>query len=100
MENNFKVSVYSRKKDQNETFKKKLKKILIEKAKYPIEKVEFMLKNLSVTIDLNDAKDNFLIIEAVIESIEVKKGYFKELDVICDENTILQLIHPLFQLQS
>lgn len=88
LENNFKVSVYSRKKDQNETFLKKLKKVLIEKAKHPIEKVEIMLKNLSVTTDLNDAKDNFLIIEAVVESIDIKKEYFKRLDVICDENTI------------
>lgn len=48
-----------------------------------------ILARLKGTIDLNDAKDCELVIEAAVENLELKKQIFKELDVICPPDTIL-----------
>ncbi|MBT4218130.1 MAG: 3-hydroxybutyryl-CoA dehydrogenase, partial [Flavobacteriales bacterium] len=48
------------------------------------------LSNISTNTDLTDAvKDADLVIEAATENIDVKLKIFKQLDEICDENTIL-----------
>lgn len=52
------------------------------------EKVE-ILKKLSATIDLKEAMDCDLVIEAITENIDIKKKLFKELDYICKKETIL-----------
>ena len=48
------------------------------------------LSNISTNTDLTDAvKDADLVIEAATENIDIKLKIFKQLDEICDENTIL-----------
>ena len=48
------------------------------------------LSNISTNTDLTDAvKDADLVIEAATENIDVKLKIFKQLDEICDYNTIL-----------
>ncbi|MAX68874.1 MAG: 3-hydroxybutyryl-CoA dehydrogenase [Flavobacteriales bacterium] len=48
------------------------------------------LFNISTNTDLTDAvKDADLVIEAATENIDIKLKIFKQLDEICDDNTIL-----------
>jgi len=47
-----------------------------------------ILSNIKTTTSLKDCKDADLIIEAVIEKEDIKKHIFKELDILCDEETL------------
>ena len=47
-----------------------------------------ILSNIKTTTSLEDCKDADLIIEAVIEKEDIKKQLFKELDILCDEETL------------
>ena len=47
-----------------------------------------ILSNIKITTSLEDCKDADLIIEAVIEKEDIKKHIFKELDTICNDETI------------
>lgn len=47
-----------------------------------------ILSNIKTTTSLKDCKDADLIIEAVIENEDLKKKIFKELDILCDEETV------------
>ena len=47
-----------------------------------------ILSNIKTTASLKDCKDADLIIEAVIEKEDIKKQLFKELDILCDEETV------------
>ena len=49
---------------------------------------ERILSNIKITTSLEDCKDADLIIEAVIEKEDIKKQLFKELDILCDEETL------------
>ncbi|MBO3446056.1 3-hydroxybutyryl-CoA dehydrogenase [Clostridium sp. CCUG 7971] len=60
----------------------------VEKAKITEEEKNETLSRLSKTIDLEEAKDCDLIIEAIVENMQIKKQLFKELDKICKEETI------------
>jgi 3-hydroxybutyryl-CoA dehydrogenase len=63
---------------------------LISKEKISEEDKNNTLSNISTNTDLNDAvRDADLVIEAATENIDVKLKIFKQLDEICDENTIL-----------
>ncbi|MFI3249436.1 MAG: 3-hydroxyacyl-CoA dehydrogenase NAD-binding domain-containing protein [Eubacteriales bacterium] len=46
------------------------------------------LKGLKFTFDLNDAKGQDLIIEAIVERMDTKKEYFSKLEDICGPETI------------
>ncbi len=52
------------------------------------DKAEAMSR-IKTTLDMKDAKDADLIIEAAPEELELKKNIFKQLDEICPEHTIL-----------
>jgi 3-hydroxybutyryl-CoA dehydrogenase len=67
---------------------KNLEKLVLKEKVKELEKNE-MLKRLSATTDLKEARDCDLVIEAIVENIEVKKSLFKELDYICKKETIL-----------
>ena len=47
-----------------------------------------ILSNIKTTTSLKDCKDADLIIEAVIEKEDIKKHIFKELDILCDKETL------------
>ena len=47
-----------------------------------------ILSNIKTTASLKDCKDADLIIEAVIEKEDVKKQIFKEMDILCDKETL------------
>ena len=68
--------------------KKNLEK-KVAKGKIPEEQKNDMLSRVSFTLELADAKDCDLVVEAAIEVLDIKKGIFKELDEICKPETIL-----------
>ena len=59
------------------------------KGRFTAEKVEAMMGALTPTLALEDLADCDLIIEAVYESMEVKKEVFGKLDAICKPGAIL-----------
>lgn len=61
----------------------------LSKEKITKEQHDAALANLSTTIDLKDASDCDLVVEAVFENLDVKKEVFGELDKICPDHTIL-----------
>ena len=52
------------------------------------EKTE-IISRIKTTLDMNDARDADLVIEAAPEVIDLKKSIFKQLDEICKEDAIL-----------
>jgi len=52
------------------------------------EKEEIM-SHIKTTLDMNDAKDADLVIEAAPEVIDLKRNIFKQLDEICKDDAIL-----------
>ena len=59
------------------------------KGRFTIEKVETMMAALTPSLALEDLSDCDLIIEAVYESMDVKKEVFGKLDIICKPGAIL-----------
>ena len=62
--------------------KKNLEK-KVSKGKITEDQKNEMLSRVSFTLELADAKDCDLVVEAAIEVLDVKKDIFKELDTIC-----------------
>ncbi|CAN5563366.1 3-hydroxybutyryl-CoA dehydrogenase [soil metagenome] len=48
-----------------------------------------VLQNITTSVNIDDAKDCDLIIEAASENFEIKKSIFKKLDEICKKEAIL-----------
>lgn len=48
-----------------------------------------IMSRIKTTLDLNDAKDADIVIEAAPEVIELKKNIFKQLDEVCKADAIL-----------
>ena len=63
--------------------KRQLKKNIINQGE-----MNQILNNIQTTTDLNMCKDFDLIIEAIPEKFELKSSLFKELDKICNKNTV------------
>jgi len=62
----------------------------ISKGKITKEQAEAIVSRVKGTVDLKEAtKGAEVVIEAVIENMELKKGVYKELDQLCEEGTIL-----------
>lgn len=62
----------------------------VKKGKLEEDKVKEVLDNISTATDLKEAaKEAQLVVEAIFEDIELKKGLFKELDEICPSGAIL-----------
>ena len=59
------------------------------KGRFTTEQVEGMMGLLTPTLSLDDLADCDLIIEAVYESMDVKKDVFGKLDTICKAGAIL-----------
>jgi len=62
---------------------------LVKKDLISEDKKNKILLNIKKTTDKNDAKDCYLIIEAVVENIEIKRALFKELEQIASKGAIL-----------
>lgn len=61
---------------------------LVQKGKMTEETKAEIVSKFTTTTKLSDLKDCDLVIEAIVESVEIKKVVFKELDEVCDEKTI------------
>ena len=61
----------------------------VAKGKMTEEEKNAVLGRISYTLELADAKDCDLVVEAAIEVLDIKKSIFKELDEICKPETIL-----------
>jgi 3-hydroxyacyl-CoA dehydrogenase len=59
------------------------------KGRFTAEQVEGMMSLLTPTLSLDDLADCDLVIEAVYESMDVKKEVFGKLDAICKPGAIL-----------
>lgn len=69
----------------------KIKERLVKRVgegKLEISEKDRILSNIKTTASLKDCKDVDLIIEAVIENEDLKKKIFKELDTICNDETV------------
>lgn len=62
---------------------------LVEKGKIDQNAKDGIMGRIQKTIDLEDAKDSDLVVEAIIENMDVKKELFKNLDGVCKAETIL-----------
>lgn len=58
------------------------------KGKLDVQERERILANLSTSLNLEDAKDVDLVIEAAPEQMKIKKALFARLDLICKPNTL------------
>ncbi|AND42493.1 MULTISPECIES: 3-hydroxybutyryl-CoA dehydrogenase [Cytobacillus] len=61
----------------------------VEKERMTAEDMETVLKNVTASTDLQDAKNVELIIEAAVENMEIKTKIFSQLDEIAPEHAIL-----------
>ena len=61
----------------------------VAKGKITEEEKAAVLSRVSYTLELKDAADCDLVVEAAIEVLDIKKSIFKELDEICKPETIL-----------
>jgi 3-hydroxybutyryl-CoA dehydrogenase len=62
---------------------------MVKKEKITEEKKSEILGRIKATVNLQEAADCDLVVEAAIENMKIKKEIFAELDQICDEKTIL-----------
>ena len=60
----------------------------VSEGKLESREKDRILSNIKTTSNLKDCKDTDLIIEAVLEKEDIKKQIFKELDILCDEETV------------
>jgi len=61
---------------------------LSSKGKITTEQAAKILSNVLGTVDITEAKDCILIVEAAVENMEIKKTIFAELDKVCEKDTI------------
>lgn len=61
----------------------------VAKGKITEDEKNAVLGRISYTLELADAKDCDLVVEAAIEVLDIKKSIFKELDELCKPETIL-----------
>lgn len=61
----------------------------VEKGRMTEDEKEQVLSRITKSLDLNDASDVDLVIEAAVENMEIKQKIFKQLDEITPKHTIL-----------
>jgi 3-hydroxybutyryl-CoA dehydrogenase len=62
---------------------------MVAKGKMDAEKKDAIMAKITGTVDLAEAKDCDIVIEAAVEVMDIKKAIFKELDSICKPECIL-----------
>jgi 3-hydroxybutyryl-CoA dehydrogenase len=70
------------------TIEKSLDRMIKKGTLQETEKTDIMSK-IKTTIDMNDAKDADLVIEAAPEELDLKVNIFKQLDAICKDDAVL-----------
>jgi len=60
----------------------------VSEGKLEVMEKDRALSNIKVTARLEDCKNADLIIEAAAEKEEIKKGIYKELDILCPKETV------------
>ncbi len=70
------------------TIKKNLER-QAQKGKITADDVSATMGRLKPSLDMNDARDADIVIEAVFENMHVKEEIFRKLDAICKPETIL-----------
>jgi len=70
------------------TIKKSLDRMVSKGTMQESDKTALMSR-IKTTLDMNDAKDADLVIEAAPEELELKKNIFKQLDEICKADAII-----------
>lgn len=91
-ENNHKVVLRDLNQDSLDKGMKLIEKNLsrnVQKGKLSEEEKQIILNNIVVSTDIDLAKNCDLVIEAIVENMDIKKELFKQLDKICNEETIL-----------
>lgn len=86
------VTIQDIRSEAFEIAKEKLKtyiKIFLEEGVVFRETEEEIMNHLKFTTEVEDLKDCDLIIESATENLELKQRIFKQLDEVCNENTIL-----------
>ena len=61
----------------------------VEKGRKTEEEKAAILARITMSLDLQDAHDVDIIIEAAVENMEIKQSIFKQLDAIAPEHAIL-----------
>lgn len=61
---------------------------MVARERITQEKKETIIKNICFTSEHSQAADCDLVIEAIVEKVEAKKGLFSKLDAICGKDTI------------
>ncbi|GLB59098.1 3-hydroxybutyryl-CoA dehydrogenase [Cytobacillus sp. NCCP-133] len=61
----------------------------VEKERITAEEMESVLRNVTASTNLQDAKNIDLVIEAAVENMEIKTKIFSQLDEIAPEHAIL-----------
>lgn len=61
----------------------------VEKGRKTIEEKDAILNRITMSLDLQDAQDVDIIIEAAVENMEIKQSIFKQLDEIAPAHAIL-----------
>lgn len=61
----------------------------VEKGRKTEEEKKAILSRISMSLDLQDASDVDIIIEAAVENMEIKQSIFKQLDKIAPQHAIL-----------
>lgn len=62
---------------------------MVEKGKMEAADKETVMSRIVGTVNMEDARDCDVVIEAAVEVMEIKKSIFKELDAVCKPECIL-----------
>ena len=52
-------------------------------------KVDSIMSRIKGTTDMADLKDASIVVEAIIENLEIKKSFYKQLGEVCSKDTVL-----------
>jgi enoyl-CoA hydratase/3-hydroxyacyl-CoA dehydrogenase len=72
----------------------------IERKLFTPEQTDEIFNRIMGTTDLEEVKDADVVIEAVFEDLHVKKELFKNLDAICNEDTVLASNTSTFSIEK
>lgn len=62
---------------------------MVEKGKMEVADKKAVMSRIVGTVNMEDARDCDVVIEAAVEVMEIKKSIFKELDAVCKPECIL-----------